>query len=290
MKIKSKVMNRLIYIKVPLIIAIMAMSIAMQAQKKRTRNNTATDSLAALREFVNICNVYKKLPLYLDLEIVNSTNFITGEEDTTRSPVLFYMKPGTSYVKFGETEQLVNDSMALLVSNQLQRMILYSNAQPVLQRMKAITGVVQQDSSLRGMAGSFTAQMSTTDQQTGTITLTGRGLLYGTSLPKESVELSYNKETMEPLKVTTLKRALLPLKEDEYKMLSEKAEMAGKLVTNADKGHFLVKEQSVSFIYKKIGHDAAMAVPATIADRLIKDDQGQFIPVKTYEGYAVTIN
>lgn len=283
-------MNRSIYSKVSLMIAMMGMCVVLQAQKKHAKNNNATDTIAALREFVHICNVYKQLPLYLDMDIVNSTNFITGEEDTTRSTVLFYIKPGTSYVKFGETEQLVNDSMALLVSNQLQRMILYSNAQLVLQRMKALTGLIQQDSSLQGMASSFTAQMTTTEQQVATITLTGRILLYGTSLPKELVELNYDKETKEPVKVTTLKRALLPLKEDDYKALSEKGEMAGKLVTIADKGHFLVKEQSVSFIYKKIGHDAAMAMPATIADRLVKDDQGQFVPVKTYEGYAVTVN
>src|SRR5690349_22972487 len=101
MKIKNKVMNRSIYLKVPLMIAMMGMCVTIQAQKKRARNSNNTDTLASLREFVNVCNVYKQLPLYLDMEIVNSTNFITGEEDTTRSTVLFYMKPGISYVKFG---------------------------------------------------------------------------------------------------------------------------------------------------------------------------------------------
>jgi len=262
----------------------------MQAQKKHARSSTNIDTLAALRDFVNVCNVYKQLPLYLDMEIVNTTNFVTGQEDTTRSEAIFYMKPGTTYIRFGETEQLVNDSMALLVSSRLQRMILYSNAQPVLQRMKAVPGMLQQDSSLQQMAASFTAKASATDQLVSSIILTGRNMLHGTSLAKESVELQYDKTTREPLKVITLKRALLPVKDDDYTVLSGKADLADKLITIDGKGHFLVKEQVVTFVFKKIGHDAAMAVPATIADRIVKNDQGQFMPAKAYEGYAVTIN
>lgn len=283
-------MNRSMFVKVLLAMMLMISCVGVQAQKKRARNSSNTDTLATLREFVRVSNVYKQLPLYLEMEIINTTNFVTGQEDTTRSGVLFYMKPGTTYIRFGETEQLVNDSMALLVSSQLQRMILYSNAQPILQRMKAITGIIQQDSSIQGMANSFTAQLSMPEQQSAVITLTGKALLYGTSLPKESVELQYDKATKDPLKVTTLKRTLLPLNDDDYKTLSEKPDMVSKLVTIDDKRHFLVKEQLVSFIYKKIGHDAAMAIPATIADRIVKNDEGQFIPVKSYEGYAVTVN
>jgi hypothetical protein len=33
-----------------------------------------------------------------------------------------------------------------------------------------------------------------------------------------------------------------------------------------------------------------MGLPATIADRIVKNDQGEYTPVKAYEGYAVTIN
>lgn len=282
-------MNRAIYLKISLAVVLTVLCSGLQAQKKR-RNSNSTDTLAVMREFVHICNVYKQMPLSLEMEIVNTTNFVTDQEDTARSEAIFYMKPGTTYIRFGETEQLVNDSMALLVSSNLQRMILYSNAQPVLQRMNAMTGILQQDSSLQQMAQNFTAQASAPEQPVASITLTGRNLVYGTSFPKESVELQYDKATKDPLKVITIKRTLLPVKDDDYKNLSEKAHLAGKLVTIADKGHYLVKEQQVAFVFRKIGHDATMAVPATIADRIIKNEQGNYTPVKAYEGYAVTIN
>jgi hypothetical protein len=283
-------MNKSIYLKVPLAMVLMVLCAGLQAQKKHARTSRNTDTLATIREFVRVCNVYKQLPLYLHMEIVNTTNFVTGQEDTTHSEALFYMKPGTTYIRFGETEQLVNDSMALLVSSNLQRMILYSNAQPVLQRMNAMTGILQQDSSLQEMARSFTAQPSPPGQQAAGIILTGRNLLYGTSLPKESIELQYDPATGNPSKVITLKRTLLPVKEDDYKILSGKADMTDKLITIAGKGHYLIKEQVVTFIFKKIEHNAAMTMPATIADRIVKNEQGNYTPVKAYEGYAVTIN
>ncbi|THU30759.1 hypothetical protein FAM09_29610 [Niastella caeni] len=269
---------------------ILLLCLGMQAQKKRARNSNGNDTLVAMRDFVHVCNAYKQLPLYLNMEIIGTTNFITGEDDTTRSNAVFYMKPGITYIRFGETEQLVNDSMALLVSSKLQRMILYSNAQAVLQRMNAITGILQQDTSLQNMAKIYSARSSGAEEQVASITLTGRNILKGTSLPKESIELQYDQTKKEPLKVTALKRALVPLSEDDYKALHAKGEMEDKLLTIEGIGHCLVKEQMVSFVFNKIAHDAAMAVPATIDDRIIKNGQGEFMPVKAYEGYAVTQN
>ena len=96
--------------------------------------------------------------------------------------------------------------------------------------------------------------------------------------------------TKQPVQVITTKRTLLPLTEDDHKALSENAAYAGKLLKLADQGYFLVREQTGTFVFRKIEHDAGRPVPATIADRIVRNDQGEYRPVKAYEAYAITIN
>jgi hypothetical protein len=244
------------------------------------------DTLEVLRNFVKLSTAYQQMPLYMELELMNSTNFITSEEDTAHMKALFYIQPGVSYMRFGDAEQLVNDSMTLLVSDKLQRMILYAHAQPVLQQMQLLTGLQTNDSSLLQLAQRFTAQAVSREGGVNAILLSGRNLLYGTKLPRESVELQYHRGSKEPLKVITVKRTMLPLTEDDLKVLDQQAEV----VTIEGRGRFLVKEQVGTFMYRKILHNTRMTVPATISDRLVKNEEGGFIPVKAYEGYAVTLN
>jgi hypothetical protein len=280
-------MKKTIYLSIQLILTLISVS---QLQAQRRSAHKQADSLAVLREFMQINSSLRQLPVCLEMELINSSNFIAGAQDTARVQSTFYMKPGVSYIRFGEAEQLVNDTMALLVSDKLQRMMLYAHAQPILRQMQAFTGVQGIDSSMLELSKKFIAQLLPAIGNTASITLTGRGLLYGTSLVKESIELQYDVENKQPLKVITIKRSLLPVSEDNYKAFAEQGMATDKLVTIAGKGHFLVKEQTGTFIYKKITHNADIPLPATISDRIIKNEQGAFTPVKAYEAYAVTIN
>ena len=270
------------------IITLLVFCSQLQAQRRSAQKQV--DTLALLREFMQISSNLRQLPVYLEMELVNSSNFIAGEQDTARVQAAFYRKAGVSYVRFGEAEQLVNDTMALLVSDKLQRMILYAHAQPILRQMQAFTGMQGIDSSILELSKKFTSQKLPAAENGASIMLTGRSLLYGTSLAKESLELQYDVEKKQPLKMITIKRNLLPLSEDNYKALVEQGTATDKLVTIEGKGYFLVKEQLGTFIYKKITHEVGMTLPATINDRIIKNEQGEFIPVKAYEAYAVTLN
>lgn len=266
---------------IKLTLVFMAVQVSSYAQK--------TDSLALMREFVQVCNSYQQLPLYLELNIQHSTNFITSEQDTATTQATFYMKPGANYIRFGEVEQLVSDSLALLVSDKLQRMILYTNAQPVLAQMKAMAGMPLRDSSIKALSKRYTAQ-STSEKGVAAIVLTGRDLLYSTSLHKETIEVQYDVKTKTPAKLITIKRSLIPLELSDYNTLSSQSGMANQLLSIEGKGYYLVKEQVAIWVYKSIEHEVSMKVPFTIADRIVKNEQGEFIPVKKYETYAVTIN
>ena len=271
--------------KIYLIIILTIVTSYTQAQRKR-KAIAQGDTLALYKTLVHKSSQLQQLPLYLEMELVKSTNFITAEEDTMRMQATFYLKPGISYVQFGDAEQLVNDSLALLVSDKLQRMILYRNVQPLLQRMQMITGLQYTDSSIQQMAQRFSIDATTP----ASIVLASRDLLYGTSLPKESQELQYDAGSGEPVKVITLKRTLLPVSEEDYKTLREQGWAAGKLLTIAGKGQYLIREQTSSFIYRKLSHDAGMTIPVNMNDRIVQLTEGAFTPVKAYEHYAITLN
>ena len=83
---------------------------------------------------------------------------------------------------------------------------------------------------------------------------------------------------------------LIPLEEEEYKKLSNEAEFAKMLLAIEGKSFFLIKEQISSVIYHKVVHDQNMRIPVAISDRIIKNKDGEFEPVKAYEGFEISIN
>ncbi|MBO9205233.1 MULTISPECIES: hypothetical protein [Niastella] len=277
-------------VQIGLILGCLFMTGTMQAQKKRARAVNGNDTLQVLREFIQISNQYQQVPLYLELTLTNTTNFITSEGDTGITNAVFYLTKNSSYTRFGDAEQLTNDSIALLVNDKMQRMIVFSNARPVMAGLRSLIGGQGKDSSVLELAKKFSAQILPPQQNTQAIRLASRDLLYTTTIPKETIELQYDMAAREPVRVVTTKRSLYPVEEDVYKQLQTRDDMAGKLLTIDTSRFYVVKEQQGSFDYKKITHEANMHFPAVIADRITRNEEGEFIPLKQYEQYAITIN
>lgn len=245
------------------------------------------DSLAILKEFISISNRYKQIPLYVNLEMETNSNFVTGENDTLHVQGEFYLQEKQSYVRFGEFEQVVNDSMALLVSNKLKQMILYINASPVLEKMKSILGAPLPDSSIKNLGAKYKATASPLSKGTGLILLESRMPLYGTSLPKETIELQYDSKEKQPRQVLTTKRNLVLLDSVQYYSFKTQEEFEGKLLL-LENSYFLIKELVTKFTYNKIEQTAVATIPVTIHDRIMKNGEGNFIPVVKFENYMLS--
>jgi hypothetical protein len=247
------------------------------------------DSVSITREFMQVCNVYKQLPLRLDIEMHNKTNFIVDEQDTSYVRASFYIQSNVSYIHFGEVEQLVNDSLALLVSDRLQQMVLSLNGQSVLERMKAMTGVPLQDSAVAEIVQKYKVEKTNKDGVM-VIELQDKTLLYTTSMPKESIKVEYNPKTKIPVRVTTLRRVLLPLQEADYQVLAADPVMKDKLLILENNLFYVIKEQSAEYVYKEINHDSEVRTPVVMSDRIVKNGEGDFEPVKSYEAYRLITN
>jgi hypothetical protein len=252
----------------------------LQAQKK--------DSVAIIREFINVSNAYKTLPLHLVMEYRQGNNLVFPGEDTTVQTGEFYVTQSGSYTHFGEMEQIVNDSTMLIVSNQMQRMIFYTNAREISARAKAMMGMPVPDSSVLHLFQQYRAEKSTASKNdTAIIELRSRTMVNGTELPKELIRIRYNSVTQEPFDVVQIQRSLITMDEGQ----SDEWYASNKIpiVVNAS-GKFLLKEQTGIFTYKSIEHRDAIKLPVAISDRISRTDEGNYMPVKAYENYLLSQN
>ncbi|MET0637673.1 MAG: hypothetical protein ABWZ25_16710 [Chitinophagaceae bacterium] len=263
--------------------------VTAHAQKKSSRKSKEADSLAIIREFVQVCNMYRELPLQLDLELHNSTNFITGIADTASTQAQFILEKNASYIHFGEIEQFVNDSVALLVSSHLQKMILYTDVRPMLSQLKAMAGWHLKDSSVEDISEKYKVLKRYSGNDTVTIELANRLSVYGGLPPRETIVLQYDPKTNVPFKIMTIKRTLITLTQEDYNKVSEQTGFSDKLLAPEGKGYFLVKEQQGTFLYKSVSHEQ-VKTRVTINERIIKNGQGEYLPARGYETYQVILN
>ncbi|WP_315823145.1 hypothetical protein [Paraflavitalea speifideaquila] len=250
----------------------------------------ATDTLTLIRQLIQAGTAYRQLPLYIEMEMKNTTNFMTGEDDTASTTGSFYLLSHAAYVRMGEAEQLITDSMALVVSNKLERMMLYKDGQAALSQMKMPGGLSWQDSSATQIAARYTLQRLSVDNSKEVYHITDKRLLYGTTLPRESMELQFEAGTHQPLAMIALKRTLVPLPAEDYSSLRQNTSLAGNLLNLGDKEYYLIREQKNSFIYKAISHDTGRKIPITMSDRVRPDSQGIYQPVEAYKHFVLSIH
>ncbi len=251
----------------------------LHAQKKPKR-----DTLALIREFIALSNEYKKVPLALDIELINHSNLILSEEDSAHWNAQFYLQPHSSYVRFGELEQVVSDSIALLVSDRLQQMIVYPDAAPIVNRMRQQLGMNLPDSSVVRLGEKYESELDPTKPL---IRLTHRQVITGTDMPKETIELYYDPVKRFPRRVITVQRALIPLNEEQLTQVKMNDSLTPFLLLIEGRT-FLVRERTSEYRYRKIERPSESVLPVRIEDRVQRSATGQYVPAASYSHYLVS--
>ena len=248
------------------------------------------DTLAGMRLFLRICNDYKQLPVQLDLEISHSANLIRRPADSQQVEARFFLAAAGSYIEMQGVEQVVNDSLLLLVNKPGKRMIVYANRQSVASRLQQYLGMGMKDSSLAKIAGRYVTGMEPGGSaDTGVLILRSRTNVYLTSLPAEEIRVQYHPGTFRPYEVRSLTRSLVKIDATVYPTYAAQPEWAGKLVIDSrDSAYSLVKEQTTAFRYRKITHDKSPVLPVQVSDRIVAGTNGRYRPVQPYEDYSLT--
>ena len=177
--------------------------------------------------------------------------------------------------------------MALLVSEKLQRMILYRNAAPVIIQMKAMMGMQMPDSSIKNLCDKYRVSSVNLSGKAENIILENRNYLYNTSLPKETIELQYDKKNRLPKKVIATQRSLISIQQVDYEKLINQKDFEGKLFI-IEENYYVVKEKATSYTYNKVTHEASLKVPVRFEERIMKSDEGKYVPAKAYEHYVLS--
>lgn len=249
-----------------------------------------SDTLAGLKTFLQVCNTYKKLPLQMNLSVQNATNLVTSKEDTIQAKATFYLQQHATYIRFGELEQVANDTLMLLVSDNLKQMMLYNHQQSVADQLKQYLGF--QDGSLQQMAARYTANILPLQNDTACIELTSRQPLMHTTLPRESIRVVYDPKSGDPFRVEQLRRTLVPLDEETYNNFVTDTAWQGQLLKLTEKEtlFFVIRQKTSCYIYENISHHPEDKVPVTIPDRIAASDAGKYTPAKAYADYLLTMN
>lgn len=270
------------------VLAVCALLLYMKSFSQIEMAGSPTDSLAIVKEMAGVSQFARQLPVHLRLFVQNATNVLTSPEDTASLEAEFFLQKEGAYVRFGEVEQLVDDSLALLVSRNAERIFVYTSPQTVFTRMKSLAGTPLAKSSLREMTARFTTAVRDLDDGLRCIELTSRQLLFQTSLPRETIQFIYNTKKGMPVKLSTLKRTLVPLDAavDEN---GEKQKESGGDVVAINGEPYRVKAQRTEYRYLQIDHEQK-DLPVKIKDRISRTVEAGYIAAKGYESYGVIIN
>ncbi len=200
-----------------------------------------TDSLQALGHFLRICRSYQQAPMHAELTVQSLSNLPADGSDSSVLADFYVLKEGT-YMRFGELEEIVNDSLALVISNDLHRMTLYTGAKDIIARTRMLSGMGIDASSLENMLSTCRISESPAVHGKGLIRVSSKNAVQGTSLGVDSIALEYDSRTQEPYRIVQIKRSLFPVDSSTLAGLQAKGGWEGKIVALPGSGNFVVHE------------------------------------------------
>jgi hypothetical protein len=187
-------------------------------------------------------------------------------------------------------EEIVNDSLIVMVNNPAKNVLLYPNNQQMTANMhRSLIGIIP-DSSIEALAKKYASSMSESAPDQKRIELKTREKAYGTALPRESIIIIYRDSSHQPLEFRRTKTLLLPVDFTTYNKLMKDPGYDGKLIsTSTSKGKlfFLVKQLTTLYRFDKINYNVHMP-PVKEDERVIKKSNGDYEVAKGFEQYVLS--
>ena len=247
------------------------------------------ENAEALNKFMHVCRSYQQAPMHAQISIQTTFNLPAAGTDTAAHDADFYLLKDAAYIRFGNLEEVVSDSQALVISHDIRRMVIYTDAKPMIDNMRSSMTFGLDRKRLDQLARTCQAIQSPTVDGKASIHLASVKTVSGTGLATDSIMLEYNATTDEPYRIMQWSRSLLSIDSSSYYSLLKQPNWKGKTV-KTDGGYFLVREQMTHFLYRQIEHGASVVMPAHIADRVNRNSSGDYEPVAAYTNYLLTQN
>jgi len=248
------------------------------------------DSLAAFRPFAAIGRLYERPAVELTMHLQRSAVPVTSASDTLQADLELYHGKSNVYVRTEGLEEIVNDSVVLLVNTPARRMMRYRNTAAIRENLERAVLPWMQDSSLAVLAKKFRATMTTGDSGVSKTELISREVVGGTKMPKEKIVLLYRTATGEPVQCMETRVSLVPVDSLVYTQLEQQEAYKGRLLTSSGQRgriYLIIKEVRTVCSFRKVDFGVKRP-PVSEGDRLVLIAGGGYKPAKGYEDYLLT--
>jgi len=255
------------------------------------------DSTALYKKFITISSNYQSAPLQLDITIANSANIPTQPEDTITVQAKYYLTGDNAYLKFGDMEQVVGDSIGVLVNPANQRILVVEDANMLMKSIRKALNLAGSDSSVKALANQFHISTASSADALGIpanknskcIELNSRTKISGSQLARNTIVFCYNEKANQPVWVSTIQRRRVPVNASDSIMIRAQTGDKGIWIEEGEVS-FFVLEKRTDFRFNAISHNAGEKLPVYVHDRIRKNEQSEYEGVKEYSSYNVTIN
>lgn len=249
---------------------------------------SSLDSSALYKRLIYVSNNYRRAPLYLNVRYRSLSNLLSEANDSVSVNSVFYYNGLQSYAQFSDMEEVSNDSLMILVDGSTQRIKIFHQSEQVSQWAIHTMGLPLQDSSVNGLAISYSISEVKGAASLRKMIMNSRGVVPGTMLAPVTIIFEYNADVNEPTKVLMTQRSLIHIPVEQVSSISQQYQNTGSIIKIAAESYF-VKEQQYSFEYLTIAHDLSRPFPAIVSDRINIDPVTGYVPAAAYQGYVIQV-
>lgn len=235
-------------------------------------------------KFQTVCNAYKTLPLQVELSLTKRSNIPLDESDSLSMEGFFDVQKKGAYIRMGDTEQIITDTIVLIVMGSIQHMVVSEANADADAMVNKMVSLPLGDSSIKVFAYTYKITQEIMGKEFTMLKISNRQNVYNSDLPVDIVTLIYHTKTNEPQQIQTTKRSLV------NKSSHVGANLLAITLSIPGKGDYLIKEDVSTYVYKSIEHSADKKLPVILSDRIMKDATGSYVPVEAYESYVLTTN
>lgn len=245
------------------------------------------DSIRLIKDFITVSRQYQSPPLQATIAYKKYSNLSVNEPQAFTKTVeaKFVLKDATNgYIRFGDIEQIITDTVVVIVSNDIKRMVVYTGKKEEMQqKMLKLGNIDYKDSVYENWLKVFTVERQVLNG-VAEIKMNSKQVFVNSKIPVQTILMEYDTKTQLPQKVKTIKRGLYSLD----KLGADTAALQS-IVTDK-KGKLWVVEEIEAFEFKQINHNVVAELPIKVSDRIILNKTNNSLPATGFEGYKITIH
>ena len=260
----------------PILLSLMVLLVA----PKINAQQPSADSL--FRKFIRISSSYKSIPLQLSITYSSNCNIPWFVLPVNADSLDFFVNDSAAYIKSVAAEQIINDSVILVVSEYQKKMSLVKHTVDVSKMLGEFL-TMPNDSLISEMTSNYSIKEKNIGNNLATLEITNKKNVNGTSLPFESNILTFNSVSYQPVTIIVTRRNLL--KKDK----NDKRTTSAPVVTDSNGDESYVKEYVDTLKFKSISHDTNFVLPVTLTDRIVRDINNKYQPVAPYSSYKLNL-